>query len=165
MRFCPSCGEQPSTAVQSKPCHDEKANAGRYICPQCGNSQLTAIVEPVINNGLEMRGASRNNWVCQNCGTIFRNLKDLKNEIALESKRGIQSRNAAFICFALAVIIIFAAVQFSSGILEVLLFLVFGGSFCFAVGVYLLAIFIYIRKKLVKLEEEKDYLEENSLMP
>lgn len=120
MRFCPNCGTELSEGTLfcsncghnlqvAVPVHKKSnpRNSRRMHCPECKSSDISPIVETEISGGtsfnhsfskrnsvsaMQFNNTHRNYWMCSNCGSKFRNLQNLEEEIKnTESlvKRGI----------------------------------------------------------------------------
>ena len=90
--FCNACGAKVSaTAPQQTPANN--VNRGKLHCPQCKSHNLNVTTESSVTSAatVHSRGGrfssthvSNNHqtfWVCGDCGTKFRNIQSLEEEI------------------------------------------------------------------------------------
>lgn len=174
-KFCTSCGTQ--AAVQEINQHIpvtqgySKANK-RLRCPQCGSVRFSPVVESTNNGGVAVSNAvtrrtavtsyssnttHRNYWLCQDCGTKFRNIQNLKEEIASVTKL----KNVFFVLSIITAVwclFLFFMLEMESEVLFLLApaIFVFVVFFLICFGIWLSSKF-----KLNKMNAEKKYLEEN----
>ena len=174
MSFCPNCGKEVTESIrfcshcghglQNNTPNPKPARAGgakRMHCPNCGSHTLSAIVETDITGGMslnhsfsrknsvsamEFNNTHRNYWMCGECGHKFRNLQNLEEEIT--KMKNLVTRG-------IIGIVLFAVLG--------VLFSVVGGSaipLVFFVPVILLsvAVIVYFKNKIEKLEAERAYL-------
>ena len=160
---CPHCG---TAQISNHP----SATTGRkgVHCPECGSTHLSTMVETSTNGGTAVHtpltsrvGVStyttsnthRNYWICHNCGQKFRNLQNLKEEIARETKRMKLSLIWFIIC-TIAGILIFSS--------EFLRFFAGFAGFGFVIsGILFFALWLSTRKKVTDMSHEREYLEKN----
>jgi len=170
-QFCPKCGhKQTEQAVQAQSIVSESGK--RLHCPNCRSIVFSPIVETTSEGGTvfgtplsekisvtaySSQNTHRNYWMCQSCGTKFRNLQNLEEEL---------KKNISIKKFSLPVSIVFLAITIllmlgliSDPIAAFLLFIP-----TVAVGTLTFVIFIYwlSAKTIVdKLVKEKAYLEKH----
>lgn len=165
-RFCSHCGQNQQTSM---PVSRQSHSAGKkhIHCPECRSTALSPIVETEVNGGISSnytfsrRGSigsvafnniHRNYWVCGDCGHKFRNLQNLKEEIATLTKN---QKNTRIFTIAYFVLVLFCLV-IDIPILSALF------CYLFAVLAFLfLGLYLHYTLTLKKLVPEKAYLEDN----
>lgn len=167
--FCESCGTPVSRQEEPIAPPVRRPRGKNLHCPECGGNRLSPVVESTNNGGVAVSSpmtrrvgvttytsttTHRNYWMCQDCGHKFRNLQNLKEEIAAESKR----MKSCFICGIIFGVICLLFGPFAAGdqvvalfTLPVLIFLVIGDLLFWG-------IWLTTRNKVTKMMEEKRYL-------
>lgn len=162
-QFCPACGQSQQMQPAAKPIPRVQRSGGKKLhCPNCGSTSLSAIVESDVTGGtsysrsvtkkasvstMEFTNVHRNYWMCSDCGEKFRNLQNLKEEIASNEK--------SLRIFT----ILFCFVALSSAILSLVepLFLI---MLVIALAAAVAGITIY-KNRIAAMRKEKIYLERN----
>lgn len=70
--------------------------ANKLHCPNCKSTNITITTESTVNGGItsnhggvsttSMTSTHRNYWICSDCGTKFRNIQNLEEEINKNKK-------------------------------------------------------------------------------
>lgn len=172
--FCENCGTQLSVQVPGKkPAAPGRNPQNRSLhCPECRSTNLTPIVESTNSGGLATSSAvtrrisltsyqttttHRNYWMCQNCGNKFRNLQNLKEELASEGKR-MKICGISAVVFGIVCLILGFGV-FSNDVTAV--FLAFPLILLICAEILFCVVWLTTRNKILKMMEEKRYLEKN----
>lgn len=161
--FCSTCGKSQQTAP--KPARRVRNASAKHLhCPNCGSSELSAVVESEISGGMSVNhsftrktGVSshkfnnthRNYWMCKDCGHKFRNLQNLEEELAAQQKL---VKNALYGVILLAVLGIFCSVTIGFG---------FTMLFLLPVIIIVACSLFVIKGRISKLEDERVYLKQN----
>ncbi len=85
--FCHVCGTKTEQIV-----NNDGASPKKFHCPNCKSTNITITTESSIDGAVSSHGrhfsstsfsnTHRNFWVCSDCGTKFRNIQSLEEEIA-----------------------------------------------------------------------------------
>ena len=144
--FCNNCGaaQKPRTQNEQSKIH----------CPNCASRNLSISSE--AGGASAFSNADRNFWFCADCGTKFRSIPNLEEEIKKRKTTIVGFFIAAGIFFVLGVWMLFFALDsFFGG-------LFFGYAFAFLVGtVVCFSVALYYRNVRKKLQAELIYLKEN----
>lgn len=157
-KFCPHCGSTQS-AQASVP--QPVTPTGRHLhCPKCKGTQFSPVVETDVKSGFSVHTAATKNlsfsdtqlksihrdyWMCQTCGTKFRNIENLETEIVTVSK---SMKLTMIFC------ILFTVLSILCPIAEVGLACVLTVPFAMLLG----GLHLHYRIQCKKLTEEKEYL-------
>lgn len=169
--FCTACGKKLSEAPQQgNPVPQQQAASrpvGKLHCPQCGSHNFSAVTESSVNGAVSTHHGSfssthvsnthRNYWMCADCGTKFRNLQNLEEEIAKSKKNPIIFAVLGVIA---AVLSIYWFIEISSNPLVGL----FVGVYAVAAAVSALLFLIVAlvsNNQLKKMKVEWAYLKQN----
>lgn len=97
--FCTNCGTKlavapvapPAPAVPPAPYVQQAPAMRKMHCPNCGSYSISINTETTVNGGVSthhgsfstthMSNTHRNYWFCADCGTKFRNIQNLEEEI------------------------------------------------------------------------------------
>lgn len=159
-KFCPHCGNAQSSAVPRP-----FVPGGKQLhCPKCRGSQLSPIVETDVQGGyavnrsigrkwgasaVNLKSTHRDYWMCGQCGHKFRNLDNLEEEITVQAKA---QRSCVYSSILFAVLVLLSVILGGGAEIAVLLIplvLILGG------------LWLWYRSKVIKLTQEKEYLETN----
>lgn len=161
--FCTGCGEKLNVQRPA-------ATAGRLHCPQCKSVQITPVVESSVtgamtahsgNGGMSATSFSnvhRNYWMCQNCGTKFRNIQNLEEELVTEKKKVTLYSIISAIGAAILLFLIINIIQ--TGEIAMLVM----GPITAGVALVTLVFFCFIfsaKKNVAKMIAESEYLKHN----
>lgn len=172
--FCPNCGTKNghtapivkentasiptvSSAIQKSP--------GKLHCPHCGSHNITVTTESSVNGALTAHGGAgsstvvsnthRNFWICSDCGTKFRNIQSLEEEILASKNSPIV---AGIIGGISAIIAIWLAIMASTSFLGVMFIPYIAGA---GIAAIVSAVVGYISvKKTKKMKKELEYLKD-----
>ncbi len=161
--FCPSCGNNiVAPASSSEPTNTAK----KLHCPNCKSYNFTITTESSVNGAVttgkrikttSVSNTHRNYWVCSDCGTKFRNIQSLEEEIKKE--KNSPAWCAVFTVLALAYFVYTLVAMASNPMAKYMLMYPRFISFIIAIVCFIF-IFVY-KKKLKKLKEELEYLKVN----
>ncbi len=149
----------------------QQANRSRPVrklhCPECKSYNITVTTESSVNGGLTtsrgnmavttMSNTHRNFWICSDCGTKFRNIQNLDEEI-------VTNRKGSKICMVVAIIaaIISAFLLISSAKNPIGGLIMIGFTMTAVVVAVVCFCFIFVyNNRADKLEQEKAYLKKN----
>ena len=177
MRFCPNCGTEldPGTrfcnncghslqSISPAPRKNNSKNPRRMHCPECKSSDIAPIVETEITGGtslnhsltrrtsvstMQFNNTHRNYWMCSNCGTKFRNLQNLEEE--LKNTQGLVKRGIIGIVLLLVLVLFFMVI------------IGFGGFSVLCIFVILLSVvaLCILKNRIAHMNEERAYLKKN----
>ena len=160
-KFCPSCG----TATGAAPAAAPMAGGPKKLhCPQCGSHNIAVTTESSVNGAVtshhgafsstHVSNTHRNFWMCADCGTKFRSIPSLEEEIKKTKSQPLIW--AIFTAIALILTIYFFAN--SDGLFTSFMFKAYG--IASLICTILFGIFIFVSKnKLTKLRAELAYLQ------
>lgn len=143
--FCASCGSKLGEQQPAKPV----ATKGRLHCPQCKGVNITPVVESSVDGALSahsgngrmsstvMSNTHRNYWMCSTCGTKFRNIPNLEEEI-VKTKKNVK----IYIVFTVICLII--AAYMLKGILDNPVTALIMGSFALTFSLATIVCFCFI---------------------
>lgn len=161
--FCASCGTKNAPA-QEKDCPAKRT--GKLHCPNCKSYNFSTVTESSVNGavstGRNIRTTSvsnthRNFWICSDCGTKFRNIQNLEEEIRKSKSSPVVMTIITVICTALTAFLLVQKLNSPFGGFMLLPYLV-GAAFVTIMSF----IYIFISKsKLKKMKNELVYLKEN----
>ncbi len=116
-KFCQTCGKPVGSAAVQPAAQQVNSNLqqrGRVHCPNCKSCNLTVTTESSVSGGItthhggvsatRMSSTHRNYWICSDCGTKFRNIQSLEEEIAKSKK----SRTTLFVTGAILLVLFLA---------------------------------------------------------
>lgn len=142
---------------------------GRLHCPQCKGEQITPIVESSVDGAMTTHSSNgrfssttvsnthRNYWMCSNCGSKFRNIQNLEEEIA-KTKKGVTFYIiSTVVCFIITLMLI-------KGMMENPITAILSGGFTFVMVIATLVFFCFIfttKNKVKKMTAELEYLKAN----
>ncbi|MBQ7876052.1 MAG: hypothetical protein IJ316_02065 [Clostridia bacterium] len=140
---------------------------GHLHCPQCKATTISPVTESSVNGAFTtgrghmaattVSNTHRNYWMCSTCGTKFRNIQNLEEEIAKTKKNPI-------ICAVVAVIAAILCIDCVFKIIGNPFLIFFAGSFAFVCAitaiVCLCFVFVY-NGRLKKMKNELEYLKFN----
>lgn len=173
VRFCPGCGAQQPQTQPAAPAAapvavlPQAAAARKLHCPNCRSTNIAITTESSVTGGLStsrgnvtatsLSNVHRNYWICSDCGTKFRNIQNLEDELVKAKKSPI----FVGVWFVLALIVtIFLVGNSMNNPIGGFIML----PFTFASGITALVTFIFIfvySGRAKKLEQELAYLKEN----
>lgn len=145
------------------------ATVGHLHCPRCKSEQITPIVESSVDGALTshssngrfssttMSNTHRNYWMCSNCGTKFRNIQNLEEEIAKTQKGVTFYIIGTIVCLIITLMLI-------KGIMDNPITALFSGVFTFTMAIATLVFFCFIfttKNKVKKMTSELEYLKVN----
>lgn len=174
MHFCPNCGTKLDQgthfcnncghSLQSVSPVPRKTNSRRMHCPECKSSDISPIVETDITSGtslnhsftrrtsvsaMQFNNTHRNYWMCSNCGSKFRNLQNLEEE--LKNTQGLVKRGIIGIVLMLVLALFFIA-TIGFGVFTILCI--------FVILLSIVALYI-LKKRITSMNEERAYLKKN----
>ncbi len=158
--FCTSCGTKLGAAQPT-------TNARKLHCPQCKSHSISPINESSVPGGLtthhggvsstHFSNQQRAFWMCADCGTKFRSIPSLEEEIKKSKSTPIVMTVFAILGF---IITLYLTINTIGKPLSSFFFIpyIVGG----ATATILFFIFIFIsRSKLKKMKTELEYLKVN----
>ena len=137
---------------------------GRLHCPRCKSTQITPIVETSYVGGTAVHNRVTKNmgvttytankiqdeyWMCHHCGNKFRNIDNLKGEIAREESRLKGINGFFYFIVAVCVVLLVCGVASKTGFL-LTVSLVFAAMFFFST-------FAWLNSQKKKVERLKAY--------
>lgn len=139
--------------------------ANKLHCPNCKSTNITITTESSVNGGVTahhgsvstttMSNTHRNFWICSDCGTKFRNIQSLEEEI---KKTKITPFILALLGVVGAIIAIFFFANAGDSIFKGFPIIMGGGA---ALGALIFFIMTFVSfSKTKKMEEELAYLKE-----
>ena len=165
--FCASCGTKVGKVQTHTTVADAPSTTGKLHCPQCKSDKIQITTESSVTGAVtthhggmsstHMSNEHRNYWICTQCGTKFRNIQNLEEEIAKTKKLPVVYTVITIIALILTIICLR---NMLSSIFGQFLF----GGLTFGCGLATLIFFIFIftsKSKLKKLQEELVYLKKN----
>lgn len=171
-KFCQGCGCTQGEATADSTSQSQTSGRKRLHCPDCKSTLFTPIVETTNNGGqaIHMRATRRvgvtsytassthrNYWMCQSCGTKFRNLQNLKEELTSESKQKTGNMYLFFVSGG-GDLLLYRMAMVSEGakliLFPFIILLTVTAIVCF---------YLWMKKKsnVKRMTEEKEYLEAN----
>lgn len=172
-RFCESCGTRVPVPVDPEevPISQPQSGKKKLCCPECGGRSLSPIVESTNSGGtafsvpifrnlnfttFQSSTTHRNYWMCQDCGHKFRNLQNLKEEMASFIK-ALKYIQIYIIAATIYLIVSRWLIPYCPRIMEDLLLDLW--YWVIALVVLMIALYVYLRYKLYKMQEDKKHLE------
>ncbi len=170
-KFCPSCGQ----TVAAAPAPQAVPSAGKMHCPNCKSHNIHISTETSVDGAVttsagrlsstHVSNTHRNYWFCQNCGTKFRSLPSLDEELTKLKKPPV----ALWVLFGIFVAaFLFFLFLTLRGVLSDSMFsgfvFLYTGPFMFGAlaGIIIVPCIVgHYKKKAKKLEQEKLYLQQN----
>ena len=182
--FCGNCGakigvapvaQQPAglqtvSPVMPQPAVQPVAAEGpvrRMHCPNCKSVNISISTESSVTGGLTthqggfsstyMSNEHRNFWFCADCGTKFRNIQNLEEEIHRKRNYPTIFTVVTIVCFIIAIVFLVLALEDS---LSAFLWAPYAGAF----GITAIVLFCFIfssKKRLRQMREELAYLKEH----
>lgn len=175
MSFCPKCGKEVAegiafcTSCGNKMSEDApvtQSGSKKLHCPNCKSHNLTVTTESSVGSAIStgrtvrttmVSNTHRNYWVCSDCGTKFRNIQNLEEEIK-------KNKNAPKLCAVFAIIAaIFFLITLVQSMSNPFMGMMLMSSLVIEVVITVVCIiyvFVY-KNKNVKMKEELAYLKEN----
>lgn len=160
--FCSSCGTKVTENGNLSP----RREGFKLHCPNCKSSNISISTESSVNGAVTtshgrfsstaVSNTHRNFWFCSDCGTKFRNIQSLEEEINKSKKMPMIMTIITIIAAVLSIYLISTALNSMVGlfmypsIITCLVFAIVG--FCF--------IFVY-KSRLKKMRAELEYLRKN----
>jgi DNA-directed RNA polymerase subunit RPC12/RpoP len=173
--FCMACGANVNGQRSEQQAHTDQSHGAankRLHCPKCGSVHFSPVVESTntggvaVSHGVTRRvgvttyssnTTHRNYWLCQDCGTKFRNLQNLKEELASDTKSLKVWSVLAIITTAISLLfVLLTAVQ------KYLFMRIWCAIALFGIGTIALVfalIWFMTKNKVEKMTKEKEYLE------
>ena len=174
-KFCVSCGAPtnasagaPANTQTPPPSQPQPTPGSRHLhCPQCRSTRISPINETTISSSVSVgrnnlrsthhSNIHRNYWMCSDCGTKFRHLQNLEEEI-------VKSQKAIKVYWIMAVISWLLFVVFAAQVA--------GNSFMMMVCAYPMLVTLVCglvfticplvgKSKVKKMKEEYQYLSVN----
>ncbi len=143
-------------------------------CPKCKSNNITITTESSLSAGLtttrgnhsatQFESTHRNYWICQDCGTKFRNIQSLEEEIYACRNRPKIFNILGIISLVLLVILTGSAMLSLVNNPMITLTLIFWFpvlSFFFIFAIVFFAVGASARKKLTAMKKELEYLSTN----
>lgn len=141
--------------------------AGKLHCPNCKSDNFTNATESNVTGAMSttrgnirtthVSNEHRHYWVCKDCGTKFRNIQSLEEEIKKYSKTPIFVGILSAIAFILTV---FFIVEIAQNPLSIIFF-GFLTLACAVVAIVCLCMAFVYKNKIKKMKAEAEYLKEN----
>lgn len=160
--FCPKCGTKLGGVAEPIPVN----RAGKLHCPQCKSHNISPVTESSVNGGVtthhgrmsttSVSNTHRNYWMCADCGTKFRNIQNLEEEIAKTKSTPTVFRVIAIIALIISVYLIASALSSPLGIFAA--YPAFIAVVCTIV--FFIGSFVY-SNKVKKMRAELEYLKAN----
>lgn len=162
-KFCIHCGSSQAEPASVANTQTVSGNMKRIHCPECKSTQISPIVETNISGGtgfqvgvtrrtavssVSLTSANRNYWMCQICGRKFRNIDNLKEELAAQEKNLKVLFNFMIVTLAISLLFVVCGAAILFG-------LMFSCALVF-IGCYFLQ-----RKTIEKTNQELQYLQAN----
>lgn len=180
MKTCPNCGKQHDNSQQqcsqcgtSLPTSNSASGNGKHLhCPHCGSRNLQPIVESTTTGGTAVHSRAtrnigvssytantvhRNYWLCHDCGHKFRNLQNLKEEIAQTKKQQTLMKIFLITFAVLSAYILLLILSDPRGAL----FASFLLALCGISALLFLCMWLSARSKVTKMLQEETFLEAN----
>ncbi len=167
--FCTSCGTKIGTAApQQTPTNHVQSR--KLHCPNCKSHNIAISTESSITAATTVGQGNfastmvsnnhKNFWFCSDCGTKFRNIQNLEEEIAKENKSLIVYYIGSPVAFILFIVLLIVNNNYFGdwGFLTPLI-----SAFIFTsviAVVFFIAIF-FTKSKIKKLNAEREYLKVN----
>ena len=144
--FCNNCG------TAQKPCAQKER--GKIHCPSCASRNVSITSES--GGASAVTAVDRNFWFCADCGTKFRSIPSLEEEIKKRKTAIVGFLIAAGVLFALGIWMLFFALDGLFGaFFFVYAFFLFAGAIAFAIAA------LYYQNLRKKQQTELLYLKEN----
>ncbi len=172
--FCNKCGAQISDNAEAcSSCGEviprQPSLSTKLHCPKCKSHNLTVTTESSVEGAItahssytgvsstKVESIHRNFWVCSDCGTKFRNIQNLEEEIAHAKKKPKAFGIIAAIFFAIAIFFIINLIRKPWAII------IFGAATGFFLLIALISFVLMFsaKGKVKKLWEELEYLNTN----
>lgn len=135
-------------------------------CPNCRSHNITITTESSVNSGVtvhhaghsttHMSNTHRNFWVCSDCGTKFRNIQSLEEEIQKSKPTPTIALVLAVIGLVIGLYLFIASKTSMFGF-----FAVFPMILAFSVTIIFFILWRVWKKKLKEMQNELKYLKEN----
>lgn len=172
MKYCSKCGQQIEENAQfCSHCSNTQSTqasapqpvvpGGRHLhCPKCKSTQFSPVVETDVKSGFSVnttaskhlgfsdtsfKSIHRDYWMCQTCGSKFRNIENLETEISTVSK---SMKPCMVFC------IVFVVISLLCIIADVAIGCILSVPFSILMGI----LHVYYKNQHQKLIAEKDYL-------
>ena len=168
--FCSKCGNPTGakSPVANNVSQQVRSGAANKLhCPNCKSHNISITTESSVSGAVttsygnmaatSVSNTHRNFWICTDCGTKFRNIQNLEEEIA-------KTRKSQTIVKVVSIIAIIIFVLMLVMLLDNPFMVLFLGSFMFVSFVVAIVCFCFIfvyGKRARKMEAERDYLKQN----
>ncbi len=174
MKFCENCGKEIPAGMNhctnctsfanQQPVNPRVAN--KLHCPNCKSSNIAITTESSVTGGLtthhggvsstHMSNSHRNFWICSDCGTKFRNIQNLEEEIKRSKSTPIVYTVLSIIGLIITIVLL---MQISGSTFGFIMYPFLAGS---SIATLVFIIFIFKSKSaLSKMRAELDYLKIN----
>ncbi len=171
--FCVNCGanlvqvSQASVINNGLPNQSFQGNSqSKLHCPNCKSHNISISTESSVDGAIStyhggfssthVSNTHRNYWFCSDCGTKFRNIQNLEEELQKAKNRPIVSMIISIICAIIAVVL---GIKMTSSVFGFMFIGLFVG-FLVAAIVFFCYIFVY-SSRVKKLRQELQYLSYN----
>lgn len=161
--FCGNCGQKVTQPTQQSMAQQNFA-VKKLHCPNCKSHNISITTESSVNGAVttnnggfsstHVSNTHRNYWVCGDCGTKFRNIQNLEEEIS-------KCKNSHIVFFVFAAIAAGLFIFFLSLCLDNPFGALFFGVFTFGCAIATLIFVIYAFKSMrdvKKMRQELQYL-------
>ncbi len=162
-KFCPSCGASMLATAQAP---QQQSQANKLHCPNCKSHNISISTESSVNGAVTTHHGSfsssrvsnthRNFWFCSDCGTKFRNIQNLEEEIKNTKLTPIILSIMGLIS---AIIGIYFFVNSSEALIS-FLFQMYGFAALLAAFLFFIVALSYSSKRK-KMIQELEYLKKN----
>lgn len=157
--FCASCGAQVGAAAP-------KANSNKLHCPNCKSHNIAISTESSVTGAVtashgrmsttSVSNTHRNFWFCSDCGTKFRNIPNLEEEISKSKYTHIIMWIIGAVCAFFSIWIISQMDNVFAGVIFVPILI----TAFVAAAVFIIMGFVS-KSKLAKMKSELEYLKTN----
>ncbi len=169
VKFCPKCGGSFSPAQVEQATDNLSAKINKLHCPKCKSLNLISSTETsgagaiTTNAGgfavTSVQSEHKDFWICRDCGTKFRNVQSISEELAKNKKRTVFYSVASVICLILCIVIFSLLPHEDDFDLLFITLPVLAAPAAFLISSI---IFLVVNvKSIKKLELEEIYLKEN----
>lgn len=168
MQICPKCNAKVKDGVTCSVCGAQlsQKTSGRLHCPNCKSNNISISTESSVDGAISasrgrvsattVSNTHRNYWFCSDCGTKFRNIQNLEEEIS-------KYKNVPTILLVvsiIAVVIIAGFIYVASG--SSIGFLMIPPIFIFSIVALVTFCLSFVYKgRLKKMRAELEYLNTN----
>lgn len=161
--FCGKCGQKVNAAIP-QPAAPQPNAVSKLHCPNCKSHNISITTESSVNGAVtthnggfsstHVSNTHRNYWVCGDCGTKFRNIQNLEEEIS-------KSKNNHIVFFVFTAIAAGLFIFFLNLCLNNPFGAFLFGTFTIGCGIAALIFVIYAfksMKDIKKMRQELQYL-------